>query len=160
MYLAAIIVIGALLWLSIASAGNPNKRERATPAFIAALVIAVAYELVVVKLHPEWNIHIEFLLVPLFLVALAKIISPGKPPNEQAQSSRDASRCLTLTLITIVGWMIPGVSIWGIWLGHRALKGSLDRNDRAKATLGMTLGYAQLIAGLYLWYDVLSGSPI
>lgn len=99
-------------------------------------------------------------LIPLWLFVLSRLIFPGKPSHEKTRSSTQASRCLTLSLISTVAWMFPVLAIWSINQGHRALKGGLDNADRTKVILGLILAYVQIAAAMYLWLDIIFGKPL
>jgi len=85
MYLLALLGIACLLVLSIVWAGRPQGRTRALQGLLTALLLAVVYEFAVAQFHPEWNIRIEFALVPLFLVALSKVVFPPTTPPPSTQ---------------------------------------------------------------------------
>lgn len=150
------LCIAASLGTSIFFAAKPDLRPRARPLFLGGIALWAIYEGVLQAIEPYPNIRADLIvLIPLGLYTLSNLISPKKPASAQTQAYRDSSRCLTLCLVNVVAWMIPGLAIWGIVLGHRALLRTPDKTDRIKARIGLALGYSQVLAASYFWFVVM-----
>lgn len=149
--LLLLLVVG-LFVASFVIAGRPSRPVSPAIPFIAGLVFYVVYEFSVQKLHPEWNIRTDLVLVLVLIVVsgIRLAIAPG-PAKETSATAKWASRSLYLGLVGIVFYVLPFLSIASIVLGHRALAGDPTPKDRVRARIGLVVSYVTLLLFAAAW---------
>lgn len=149
----AFIPISVLLALSIYFAGQAGRKPLAAGLLTLAVVAFLFNEMALRRLHPEYNIRIDLgVLIPLTLVSAFRLLFPRVEHQALTPVSRLSSSCLTLSLVSLVFWMIPILAGLAVLKGHKAINAGATGLDRTKVVLGMILGYGQIAAAIYLWF--------
>ena len=150
----AFIPIVVLLVLSIGLAGKAGRKLAAAMLLVLSVILFLVNEVVLRRNHPEFNIRVDLaFLIPLALVALSRLLFPHVERQSQTPASRQATACLTLSLVNLVAWMFPVLAIIAVVKGHKALRAGVSGVDRRKVFVGMFLGYGQIAVAVcfYFW---------
>lgn len=155
------IPISILLAGSIIISSQPRKRWIAWLLYASALTIFTINEWAIRRYYPEYNIRFDLIiLIPLALIAMSRLafslVDESSSPAGRLLSpaGKLARRSLSLSLINVPFWMLPVLSILGVISGHRALSLGVKGADRAKALIGLLVGYGQIIAAAALWLSM------
>ena len=146
------IPIAMMLALGVKFAGEANRKIHALILLLVSVAAFLINEVALRRYRPDYNIRVDLLiLIPLALVVVSRLVFPYIDSQNHSEQSRQATACLTLSLISLVIWIFPLLAGIAIVKGHKALRSSLSRAEKIKVIIGLLLGYCQIGAAVYLW---------